>query len=322
MRLADDSLAPAERRQFDRWLGADPLNEDAFDRVARSWNKFGGDAAIAPEMIALRGQALEAFRAANSKRWAVNDRFPLKWVAGLTAALIAVTVPASLYYSTLPTTYETGIGERQVTMLADGSKVSLDADSEVKVKLKDDARDIILTQGRARFDVAKDPLRPFRVHVGDKIVVATGTSFSVELLGGKAHVVLYEGHVSVVSANGAATKAQPRQHAPGEVDLNPGKELIASLSSPQQQVVTADLDRSSSWEAGQLSFSDEPLQSAVERVNRYSEKKVVIADASIRQLPVSGVYNAGDVAAFKVGIEAVMPIRASDNGQAITLSRR
>jgi transmembrane sensor len=341
MRLAEGGLSADEQSQFDCWLAADAQNEEAFARVAATWNMVGQDAATAPEMIALRTQALEAFRAANSRRWAkrpkamalrkivghvaqgANDRWPLKWAAGVAAVLLAVMVPAGVWYANLPTTYETGVGERQVAMLADGSRVSLDADSEVKVRLKDDARDIILTQGRAKFDVAKDALRPFRVHVGDKIVVATGTSFSVELLNDKAHVVLYEGHVAVVNANAAAVpQSQAHQRLAGEIDLNPGKELIASLSGTQQQIVPADLDRSLSWEAGQLSFSDEPLQSAVERVNRYSKKKVVIADASIRQLPVSGVYNAGDVDAFKVGIQAVMPVLAVDNGQAIELSRR
>jgi transmembrane sensor len=322
MRLSEGSLGSDERAGFDRWLAADAANEEAFARVAATWNSFG-EAAASPEVIALRTEALEAFRVANTRRWAANDRWPLKWVGGVAAALFAIAVPAGVYYAKLPATYETGIGERQVAMLPDGSRLSLDADSEVLVKLRDDARDITLKQGRAKFDVAKDALRPFRVHVADKIVVATGTSFSVELVNGKAHVVLYEGHVAVVSASDSApalSSSQPKSAS--EVDLNPGKELIASITSPQAEIVPADIDRSLSWEAGQLSFSDEPLASAVERVNRYSQKKVVIADASIRSLPVSGVYNAGDIDAFKVGLEAVMPVKASDNGQVITLSHR
>jgi transmembrane sensor len=322
-RLADGGLPPDQRAQFDEWLAEDPENETAFEQVARIWNSVS-DAAAAPEVIALRTEALEAFRAANTRRWAANDRWRLKWVAAAAAALLVVMVPAGLWYSTWPTVYETGIGERELAVLSDGSKVSLDADTELQVKLRDDSRDVVLKQGRAMFDVAKDALRPFRVHVGDKIVVATGTSFSVELLNGKAHVVLYEGRVSVVSAAEVETRTSPprSQSATAEIDLVPGKELVASLGSGQQKVVAADLDRSLSWEAGQLSFDDEPLQSAVERVNRYSEKKVTIADASIGALPVNGVYNAGDVDAFAVGVQAVMPVRAQDNGREIALSRR
>ena len=340
MRLAEGRLAPAERSEFDRWLSVDPQNAEALERVAGIWNSFG-EAGAAPEVIRLRTKALEAFRAANTRRWAkqrqgltirgivrqaiqaANDRWPLKWIGVAAAVLMMIMVPAGLWYSSRPAIYETGIGERQVAMLTDGSRLSLDADSEVEVRLRDDFRDLVLKRGRAKFDVAKDPLRPFRVHVADKIVVATGTSFSVELVNGKAHIVLYEGRVAVVNDGKPALPIAPlRPKSAGEIDLDPGKELIASLTGVQQRVVPVDRDRSLSWESGQLSFSDEPLQSAVERVNRYSGKKVVIADASIRQLPVSGVDNAGDVDAFKVGVEAVMPVRATDNGRVIELSHR
>jgi transmembrane sensor len=140
-------------------------------------------------------------------------------------------------------------------------------------------------------------------------------------LSGKAHVVLYEGRVSVVSAS-AQPPAERPQHSAAQVDLTPGKELVASLTGGQERVVSADLERSLSWETGQLSFVDEPLQSAVERVNRYSERKVMIADVDIRELPVNGVYNAGDVDAFAVGVQAVMPVHAQDNGRVIMLSHR
>jgi transmembrane sensor len=322
-RLADGGLPPDERAQFDAWLAEDPKNEMMFEQVARVWDSVS-DAAAAPEVIALRTEALEAFRAANNRRWSTNDRWPLKWVAGVAAALLAVMLPAGLWYSTWPTVYETGIGERQLAVLKDGSKVSLDADTELQVKLRDDRRDVVLTQGRAKFDVAKDALRPFRVQVGDKIVVATGTSFSVELLNGTAHVVLYEGRVSVVSTGRPAAVANSSAPAPiaPEVDLTPGKELVASLAGPQQKVVQADLDRSLSWEGGQLSFDDEPLEAAAERVNRYSNKKIKLADASVGELKVNGVYNAGDVDAFAVGINAVLPVRISDRGNSILVSRR
>jgi len=321
-RLADGGLPPDERAQFDAWLAEDPENETAFEQVARVWDSVS-DAAAAPEVIALRTEALEAFRAANTKRWAANDRRSLNWLAGAAAALLTVVVPAGIWYSSWPTVYETGIGERELAVLDDGSRVSLDADTELQVKLHDDRRDVILTQGRAKFDVAKDALRPFRVQVGDKIVVATGTSFSVELLNGKAHVVLYEGRVSVVSTGRPTIgeKSLPGPDAP-EVDLTPGKELVASLGGGQQKIVQVDLDRSLSWEEGQLSFVDEPLGTAIERVNRYSNKKVELADASLGALKVNGVYNAGDVQAFAVGVNAVLPVRVSDRGEAIQISRR
>src|SRR3546814_3966246 len=76
--------------------------------------------------------------------------------------------------------YRTVLGERRVVTLADGSTVSLDAASEVRVAYSERARELALVRGQARFDVAHDPRRPFAVQARDQRVVATGTAFNVD----------------------------------------------------------------------------------------------------------------------------------------------
>src|SRR3546814_1402664 len=95
-----------------------------------------------------------------------------------------------------PTAYATEIGERQLAVLEDGSQVSLDAATKVNVRMKEAGRQVELLAGRAKFDVAKDPQRPFTVAAGDKLVVAVGTSFSVALIDGQVRVILYAGQRS------------------------------------------------------------------------------------------------------------------------------
>src|SRR3546814_1264895 len=82
--------------------------------------------------------------------------------------------------------YRTVLGERRVVTLADGSTVSLDAASEVRVAYSERARELALVRGQARFDVAHDPRRPFAVQARDQRVVATGTAFNVDLLDRKS----------------------------------------------------------------------------------------------------------------------------------------
>jgi transmembrane sensor len=323
MRLADGDLATNERQGFETWLEEDPANRQAFEQTVGVWQRFGEPSA-APEVIALRSEALEALRLANKKRWTSGRRKSLRWIVGVAAALLVIILPLGLWYASLPQVYQTGIGERRIAMLGDGSKVSLDAATRLEVKLGDDRRELVLDAGRAKFDVAKDALRPFTVRAGDQIVVATGTSFSVELVGGKAHVVLYQGHVSVIDEARAPSRDSEgtKGVAAAQVELQPGKELIAPLAGGTPQIIPADFEKSLSWESGQLTFIDEPLGTAVARVNRYSQKKVELADASLAQLKVNGVYNAGDVAAFAVGIDAVLPVQVTDRGDAIVIARR
>jgi len=180
-------------------------------------------------------------------------------------------------------TYVTGIGERRVVILDDGSKISLDAATQVTVHYTKRARQLRLESGRAKFDVAKDASRPFTVGAADKAIRATGTAFSVELLQGAVSVVLYEGHVQVLTDE-RGSRAEPikiHEHLdpglrPGGTrdELVPGRELIVPVKASAAEVSDADPVRSLAWEGGQLVFVGEPLASAVERVNRYSSRQI------------------------------------------------
>lgn len=316
--FAEGDLSPSARAAFDRWI-ADPINEQAFAEAAAVWNLVDV-AATTPELVIMRRAALSDFARATAP-W--HRRIPA-WAGAIAAMLLVAIVSTAIFYRPVEI-YRTGIGERRIAMLADGSKLSLDADTEVDVRLSRGRRDLTLVRGRAKFDVAHDPLRPFAVAAGDKIVVATGTSFSVEMLDRKVHVLLYEGHVAVLDGHDA--RPVPRQggdavrRTAADQGLVPGKELIAPFGpAATATIAPADEQRSASWEGGQLSFDDEPLASAVERVNRYAREKIAIDDraAAIR---VNGVFKAGDTDAFVEGVSAVGSLRASRDGERILLRK-
>jgi len=314
LRLADGPLDETARESFHDWLEADAGNPALFDRAVALW---GGveDQAGAPEMVVLRGQALESARRANAGRW--RRRVAASpW--GKAAAVLVAVVLAGVWIAGLPTTYRTGVGEREVVALSDGSKLSLDADSAVSVRFTPSRRQLVLKKGRARFTVAKDPLKPFTVAAAGKTVVAVGTQFSVERLGGQVRVILYEGKVSVLAKDNPSAAPQPmpvgRTRKPADTVLTPGGELIIADTAQVAELAHADLSRSLSWEGGQLIFQNEPLAAAVERVNRYAERRIRVEDGA-GQVLVSGVFDAGDTEAFVDGVTAVFSVRAEQRGQ-------
>lgn len=305
-RLSEARLSEEELRAFESWLDADPAHMRAMDaawQIDRLLDLASEDAG----MIALRAQALQAMRDGQSgqrRRWRIGGR----WMAAIAAVMLAAFV-ATMWMKPLPVEhYATRAGERRVVMLSDGSRLSMDAATQVDVAFDDDRRVLTLRQGRAKVDVAKNPLRPFSVSMADRTVVALGTSFTVELLQRSARVALYEGRVDIIQTP-AHFPSGEYHLADGGYMLKPGYELVMPIGSNSGRLSRIDAD-ALSWEAGRLSFVNEPLVSAVERMNRYSQDAILLGEGDFSTFRVNGVFDAGDIAAFVEGVTALLPLSA------------
>ncbi|WP_454715598.1 FecR family protein [Caulobacter segnis] len=329
MRLAESELTADQQSEFDAWLDADPRHGELLEEIMGAWRSVDRYASAEP-LTALRQQALASAR--RTMRRGGRSFLPRELVGGLIAATLLLAIAGGVLWARLtPQTYETGLGERRVVALKDGSKISLDADTVVKVRYSGDKRLLWLDRGRAKFDVAKDALRPFSVSAADKMVVATGTAFSVELINAQVRVVLYEGHVAVlkrdVQTKPDAARGTPVEvgGAPAERLLTPGRELIMPERSPAQlatqvaMLEPADPERSLSWEGGLLVFNDEPLSIVVQRMNRYAAKPLSVGDAATGRLQISGVFRAGDTQSLIQGLEVGFGVQARSSGERTTL---
>jgi transmembrane sensor len=330
MRLAESELTAEQQASFDAWLDADARHGQLLEEIMGAWRSVDRYASAEP-MTALREQALASAR--RSMRRGSRPFMTRELIGGLIAAALVLAVAGGwLWAWQTPTSYETGVGERRVVALKDGSKISLDADTVVKVRYSGDKRRLWLAHGRAKFDVAHDALRPFSVTAADKMVVATGTAFSVELINAQVRVVLYEGHVAVLKRDVQGGKSDTSRETPIELGgtpaerlLTPGKELImperspAQLAAQEAMVEPTDPERSLSWEGGLLVFNDEPLDIVVQRMNRYALKPLSVGNAATGRLRISGVFPAGDTESLVQGLALGFGVRARTSGDGTAL---
>lgn len=318
VRLSDGDMSETEWSDFEAWEAA-PDNAEYLQRAIMVWQACG-DVGDRPEVIPLRTEALSQYHAANQSRWAVGKRRAW-YVGGALAASLALVFALSLtMFKGDEQIFETGVGERRIASLADTSKVTLDAATKVDVAIGDSAREINLEHGRAKFDVAHDPLRPFRVNAGDKMIVALGTSFSVELVDGEVRVILYKGQVEVRDRNDLA--ATPDKKTNTRQILKPGMQLVDKVGSAQLGALTSvEPVQSHAWENGLLSFSGDSLQSAAERMNRYSDKKIRLGDPAVGHIAIDGEFEAGNIDAFVEGISTLYDLKATHRDSEIILSK-
>jgi transmembrane sensor len=305
VRLAESDLEDSP--ELSAWLTADPRNAAAWNRVQSEWTLFA-EQATAPEILELRCNALAHAHEAGRGRWVRSKRFAIAHRLGIAAVVLILAAGGLFVWLQQPDVYGTAAGERRVVTLADGSQIALDSRSEVKVRYSAHARELTLTKGQARFDVAHDIERAFSVTADGHKVIATGTSFNVDLFGPSLLVTLIEGHVVISST--------PTFNLPTRIDvdaahitLDAGEQVVFSPKAPPS-VAHVNLGQATAWENGEVVFENDSLSAVVTRINRYAHDPVVIDDAQTSDLRISGVFHTGDIDGFVSTIVAYLPVRA------------
>jgi transmembrane sensor len=292
--------------KFSLWQAQSAEHVRAYEEASLVWGAVGENSA-APRLLAMRREALER-TGRYTRRW--NRR-------GLAAGLAALlAVPLGILYVTSVRAppeqlFETGRGEQRVIVLNDGSRMSLDAMSRVKVVYSHDERRVTLDSGRANFEVARDLARPMNVHAGPRTVTALGTVFTVEREPHDVVVTLMEGRVAVTSGNPAralielAPRQQLRINDNGAIMMRNGLDPVLALA----------------WREGKLIFDNEPLAKVVAMMNNYVTTPIV-AEGAAGELRVSGVFKAGDTPAFVDAMENLFPVVVLRHPHAITLQMK
>ncbi len=302
-KLNNTTISTETLRAFREWRNGDQRCADAYREIDAFWRR-AAKIEHDPEIQRAIGEAL----AREKKGLSRLPRIGPRGVAGAVLALALGIGAIAAWPVVVGHSYQTEIGEQHFVRLADGSRVKLDTDSRIRVKLSSGKRAVALIHGRAFFDVAHDPSRPFVVSAGPDSIRALGTRFSVERAAAGAEVTLIEGKVLVES---------DRHKTPKTWTLSPGEQIETAGAHPAVQ--TIDPVAATSWTRGQLTFSRRTLAEAAAEVNRYSSRKVVLEDPALASRQISGVFDAGDTEAFVAAVSELYGVEADLQGADIRL---
>ncbi|MBV6416949.1 MAG: Protein FecR [Steroidobacteraceae bacterium] len=282
-RLRSEERGPADEAGFRAWLTHDARHAQAFERVSEVWEATGSLGRHA-------GRDHRPLRAVNRRALVLGGAGALASIAGV-----------SVWQLAGGESYRTRVGEQRRIALDDGSSVTLDTHTRIRVAFTRQQRQIELIEGRAYFEVATDPLRPFRVQAGVRQVIAVGTAFDVFRRDDEVTVALIEGRVAVQPVVDAPQSAT-RMLSAGERIVFEGSGRVVQ-DQPNLNEVTA-------WQTGRAVFDDRSLAEAVAEMNRYTRRPLVIADAALAAMHISGVYGTGDPEAFARSVCELLPARA------------
>nr|WP_279338685.1 FecR domain-containing protein [Sphingomonas sp. BGYR3] len=280
--------------RFEQWYASDPEHADAYDAVLDSWEDT----------------ALLADNSAHRPASVLQRRSWVRAAQVAAAALLLLVLGNFVYGNLIPANSAAGsviaskIGEIRSMTLADGSRLTLDTDSEVEVRFDSGERRLNLIRGRARFAVAHDRERPFVVHAGHREVIAHGTLFDVDLGNSTILVTLLQGSVEVRQSAAVSSATRGRL-------LKPGQQLATSAEAPDKLVEARAIDEN--WPSGMLSFEGAPLADVLTAANRYGRHAIILRDPALGRLRFTGTFKSGDQDALARLIGRMFKLDASQD---------
>jgi len=285
--------------ELDAWLAESPAHMIAFLRLSDIWQR-------ANRLRALGGSARDEIARLRF------GNFAGRVAAGLTVIVLAAMVTA--YYFTVPqeTIYATPVGGHRAIALNDGSHIELNTDTILRVRDSKRKQIVELEKGEAYFQIRHDPSRNFMVLVGNHVITDIGTKFLVRSEPNRLEVALTEGRAQFDTHEGPSRS----------VLLTPGEVLVMSgglikTTRKSNQTMAEELG----WRRGMLVFDNIPLGDAVAEFNRYSAKKLVVADEAAAKIPVSATFPTNGVGDFVQLAQAVLGLRIEHRNDEIVISR-
>lgn len=209
----------------------------------------------------------------------------------------------------------TPIGGEYSLVLSDGTKVFLNADSELKYPVEfSDGKRIVDLKGEAYFEVHKDSLRPFIVRMNGAEVTVLGTSFNVNTYGddGQIYTTLVNGSVRVSSVkNGQA-----------EV-LKPGMQSVMDVQSGQLTVREVDVEPYVAWREGRFVFRAMTLDLIMRQLQRWYDFEVFYQNSELKDYEFRGVIKRDmDLDKVLSVIKATTNVDFEVKGKVITIIKR
>lgn len=307
-----------DQQRFTQWLNAATAHRVAFLRLEEMWTKAlklqalgaGVPRRVVPSPDDRRFAALFEDREVESVPARRRTWKFIAWAAGI---LAAVALGVLLQGSPWGTSYYTPVGGIASVPMSDGSKVTLNTDTAIHLAVTAQERRVQLDRGEAFFEVARDAKRPFVVVAGDRRIVAVRTQFSVRRVHDQVEVLVSEGRVRIEKADTTET----------EGFLSAGEAARAGkVGMLTRRREPAEVEDYLSWRSGHLVFRELPLAEAVEEFNRYNESKIVIQDAAVGAINVSGKIRPTNAEAFLRLLEDTFPVQAQRSGGRIVLTGR
>jgi transmembrane sensor len=299
-----------EKRMLWNWLKEDPDRKESFYYHLSKWEHEHPQ--YLPEMQ-VKIDAYEKFLNGEKTigRKSYEPRFDDEphnfsrlnynwWWAASVIVLLSVSfylLNDYIFYNT----YASQKGMIRSVILEDGSEVTLNANSSVKVprNFASAQNREVWIKGEAFFEVRKKKGLKFIVHTDHLDVEVLGTKFNVSNRHGKTEVMLAEGKVKLVGKDQQA------------LTMKPGEQVSVSDKQRNFQKHIVSPEKYMGWRQNKFIFENTSLQEVAQIIHNYYGVDVIIGDPALARRQFTGTLPNNDLdvillaltTAYKIEIE-------------------
>ncbi|AMB80609.1 iron dicitrate transport regulator FecR [Pseudomonas fragi] len=229
--------------------------------------------------------------------------FALATAAAVLCAVFALNIgtPVQLHQQQIATQSQ----DAKTVRLPDGSTLTVNANTRLRIDFSASQRDIYLDRGQLYIEVAANKEQPLVVYAGHARVRVVGTGFDVRRSQRQLVVSVAHGQVAFIPDGKSAALLGASQRA--TYDYAKGSLEEQSLSPGE----VAD------WRSGHLSFRNRELASLVDELDLYRPGVIELADGPLGRYKVSGNLDVSDPLALVKALPALIPVKNHllDNGK-------
>jgi transmembrane sensor len=287
---------------------ADPNNKELYFLWLEEWERNNpqllADADLAYQRLSEKSDKTGATRVAKSP---VTRSLNFLWIA---ASVVILLTGGSFFFrdDILTRQYKTDYGELKTVILADGSTVTLNANSSIKVprfNFGKGTREVFLA-GEAAFSVKHLPAHNrFIVRTPDQLEVQVlGTEFMVYSRNRGSKVVLNEGSVQLRSLKKQMSK--PVVIIPGDVVMVSSQ---GSFSISHQQRLSVHSD----WKDRRFSFENTPVSEIAHQITEVFGAQIIISDSTLSKRTLGGTFKAKSAEELLDVIADMLEVRVVPN---------
>jgi len=190
-------------------------------------------------------------------------------------------------------------GERKQVMLPDGSRVIVNANSELKYPevFTDTGRDVWM-EGEVYFEVVKNAEQPFTVNTKGLEVQVLGTKFNVNTKGLAKTVSLESGKVQVTLEDSG-----------DKIQLRPNEELSWNKETGEVVKRNFDVSKTTAWKDNILLLHNITLEEALLPINEFYGIEFMVSDSLVAHKKINAAFEDQDLDQFIKTLEFIADVK-------------